>query len=304
MGGQPKNLTLVNRGFNLFSPLSFGVHVSWWVFNFFGRGYRLCCQLLRPLIRDRDIVLKIADDSVFSFNTSDEYWNKLLIESYEYEPEIFTLLQSLQKGDYFFLDCGANWGYWSVLASSKRFGEQHTLAIEAGSEAYEKLAVNCTLNEERFTIKKRAVYNANDQVLKFSTDVHASARHLNENADKYEEVATTTIDKELYSLDISKPVVIKLDVEGAEIPALEGATKTLSKDTLIAYEDHGSDLECKVSKYITDNLNFSIFTFDQELGFVKLSSIDEVKNLKLNPRIGYNFFAFRENGYFGVLLDK
>ncbi|KQT15204.1 MAG: hypothetical protein ACOY3N_09935 [Bradyrhizobium sp.] len=62
----------------------------------------------------------------------DAYWSRLLNRSYDYEEEINALPHCGRDERYEFVDCCANFGYWSVLASSKPFGAQHALAIEVG----------------------------------------------------------------------------------------------------------------------------------------------------------------------------
>ena len=52
---------------------------------------------------------------------ADTYWNKLFCQSYVYEPEIEKILKLFNALDYYFLDLGANHGYWSILVSSDHF---------------------------------------------------------------------------------------------------------------------------------------------------------------------------------------
>ena len=52
--------------------------------------------------------------------------------------------------DYTLLDCGANYGYWSVLVSSKPFGSHKAIAIEPSGQNYPKLANNARVNGNRF----------------------------------------------------------------------------------------------------------------------------------------------------------
>jgi hypothetical protein len=47
-------------------------------------------------------------------------------------------------------------------------------------------------------------------------------------------------------------VVCKLDVEGAEIAAMEGATRAFFGDTVFIYEDHGKGVDCLPSQYLLD----------------------------------------------------
>src|SRR4051794_29296753 len=51
--------------------------------------------------------------------------------------------------DYTLLDCGANYGYWSVLVSSAPYGSHKAIAIEPSSENFAKLANNAQINGNR-----------------------------------------------------------------------------------------------------------------------------------------------------------
>lgn len=289
-------------GLHLSSLSSLVVHLSWAVFIAFGRGYRLSNRILWSLMREREIITKIGQDSYFEFSSSDYYWNKLLLNSYEYEKEIFELLRKLEHIDTLFLDCGANLGYWSILASSTDFGSKTSLAIEPGTEAFEKLSKNRRLNNDRFMIRKKAIYKEPGLLMKFSVVGHPSARHIAEDSANYEEVETTTIDAEVEAVQDSRSLIIKLDVEGAEIAALEGASVALAGDTLVIYEDHGADPLSKVSDYILNTLGMKIFYYSAGGGFERAESLREIGALKANRFQGYNFFACHElTTFFDVL---
>jgi hypothetical protein len=95
-------------------------------------------------------------------------------------------------------------------------------------------------------------------------------------------------------------VVVKLDVEGAEIPAVEGARKTLSeRDVVFLFEDHGQDPTCKVSRHLMD------------MGMVVMSpgrrrplEIREIAALKIDPTRGFNFAACRPDAPFVESLAR
>ena len=59
--------------------------------------------------------------------------------------------------DYTLLDCGANYGYWSVLVSSKPYGSHKAIAIEPSSQNFAKLANNAEINGNRFEAMKCAI---------------------------------------------------------------------------------------------------------------------------------------------------
>jgi len=118
--------------------------------HFSHRGYNGCANLLRKTLPERNIAVRLNADAVFEFPYGDGYWSKLLNRSYSYEDELELLLRHAAGIDYTLLDCGANYGYWSVLASSAPFGSHRAIAIEPSSENLAKLANNARVNNNRF----------------------------------------------------------------------------------------------------------------------------------------------------------
>ena len=90
--------------------------------HFSHRGYNGCANLLRKTLPERNIAIKLNSDATFEFPYGDGYWSKLLNRSYSYEDELELLFRDSAGVDYTLLDCGANFGYWSVLVSSAPFG--------------------------------------------------------------------------------------------------------------------------------------------------------------------------------------
>jgi len=86
------------------------------------RGFSIGSRVLRPLIGQRDITVHLAHDAYFSYPLGDGYWSLLLDRSFRYEHEIDCVLRAVADVDYSLIDCGANFGFWSVLASSHSYG--------------------------------------------------------------------------------------------------------------------------------------------------------------------------------------
>lgn len=93
---------------------------------------------------------------------------------------------------------------------------------------------------------------------------------------------------EEHCLDVDLQIIIKLDVEGAEIPALRGGRDLLRRRrVLIAYEDHGGDPTCKVSRHLqSQGMVIADLATGQQL------SIDEIAARKTSAWKGYNFLAY------------
>src|SRR5258708_27121262 len=125
--------------------------------HFSHRGYNGCANLLRKTLPERDIVIKLNSDAIFAFPYGDGYWSKLLNRTFKYEDELELLFRDSADVDYTLLDCGANYGYWSVLVSSAPFGSRKAIAIEPSSQNFAKLANNARINGNRFDVMQSAI---------------------------------------------------------------------------------------------------------------------------------------------------
>jgi FkbM family methyltransferase len=245
---------------------------------------------LGPLIGP-DPVCSVAtgQDSRFAFQCSDPYWARLIARSFVYEVEIRDALTLLRGVDFAFLDCGSNLGYWSVFCSDAAIGCQQVLAVEASATTFPLLERNRRLNNDRFRTLHRAIFSRSGEIVRIHQpgSDHASAG-IGETG---MEVETTTIDDLAAAMRSCALLVIKLDVEGVEIPAFEGASQALKGPAVVMFEDHGSDPTSKVCRFVMDTLALDVFAHDGDGGFVRLRSADEASALKTNPKKGYNFFA-------------
>lgn len=257
------------------------------------RGYRLGCQTLASIAAKRDIIIRLNEDAVLAVPFCDGYWSRLLNRRYHYEEEIEALLRSLANDRYFFIDCGANFGYWSVLTSSLPFGGQTTLAVEASQTNVVRLAENARLNGSRFRYLNAAMSGG-----------RGFARIVGHRHEKFETIALEQSEPgavERITLDAvalqgladpSLPVLVKLDVEGVEIEVLEGGSALSKRDTLFICEEHGSDRTHSVSRYLLELMEQRLYAFDPVEGrFIRLVGLDQLDRLKKHSWVGYNVFA-------------
>ncbi len=268
-----------------------------------GKGYGFLTRLVKKLLAEQIVCGNINPSSQFCFNLLDDYWNQLIVSNAKYEPEIYTALEKLQSKDYVFIDAGANLGYWSVLVSSEELGNKQAIAIEASSTTFKLLQNNCTVNQSRFTCINNAISNSNGDIISFTKGAHA-ARHIDTegNDTNTEEIKTITLDVVVAPIIKEKrKVIIKLDVEGAEINALKGAENIINNyDCLFIYEDHGNDSLHTVTDYIITTLGMNVYYYDN--AFNKIERINELDNIKVNAGIGYNFFAIKKYSDFKSFL--
>jgi FkbM family methyltransferase len=260
--------------------------------HFSHRGYNHCANLLRKALPERNIAIKLNPDAVFEFPYGDGYWSKLLNRGYRYEDELELLFLNSVDVDYTFIDCGANYGYWSVLVSSAPYGAHRVIAIEPSSANFSKLADNVRVNGGRFEVMKCAIGAARGTAQLTGTKHEAFS--IAGDASGGEEVPVLALDDLIDDGKIaaSGKYLIKLDVEGVEIEAIKGGTRLLATDSMILCEEHGNDPHHTVSRYILDQTPLKLLVYDPKTG--RLETVTELSildRIKVSAHVGYNVFG-------------
>jgi len=147
-----------------------------------------------------------------------------------YEPELAYLEKVLSQGKVF-VDVGANFGVYTLVASRLVGATGKVIAVEPTAESFvtlrENIALNHFANVSTFqvaltqTTGKAWLYHGWDPV---GNSLGKSPL----SSDEGEEVQTESLDNLLENGGISRVDVIKIDVEGAEELVLRGATKTIT----------------------------------------------------------------------------
>jgi FkbM family methyltransferase len=257
------------------------------------RGYRLGCAVVAGGLQPRDIAIRLNDDAVFSISFGDGYWSRLLNPGYDYEDEIELLLRGAAAVDYTFVDGGANFGYWSVVASSAPFGSKDALAIEAAPVNARRLGLNNALNGGRFRCLHAAI-GRNDGAVRITGDRHEALATEPAAEHGPDTVRRVSLDGLVAAgqIDAGRPVIVKLDVEGVEIDAIEGARGLAARDCLFVCEEHGNDPFHSLSRHLMGRTPLRIYAFDPATGyFVRVDDLAVLDRLKRHPWVGYNVFA-------------
>jgi FkbM family methyltransferase len=260
--------------------------------HFSHRGYNLCAGLLCKTLPQRNIAIRLNADAVFEFPYGDGYWSKLLNRAYHYEDELELLFLGAVDVDYTFIDCGANYGYWSVLVSSAPFGAHPAIAIEPSSQNFPKLAANARINRGRFEAMKCAVGAARGTAHLSGTKHEAFS--IVGRGEGGEDVPVIALDNLIDDGKIaaSGKYLIKLDVEGVEIEAIKGAARLLAADSMILCEEHGNDRNHTVSRFILDQTPLDLVVYDPASG--RLETVTELSildRIKVSTHVGYNVFG-------------
>jgi len=260
--------------------------------RFSHRGYIHCANLLRRTLPARNIAIKLNPDATFEFPYGDGYWSKLLNRSYHYEDELELLFRGSAEVDYTLLDCGANYGYWSVLVSSKPMGSHRAIAIEPSSQNFAKLKNNAAVNGNRFELMKCAIGSSRGKARLSGTKHEAFS--IAGNGGGGEDVPVIALDNLIDDGKVaaSGKYLIKLDVEGVEIEAIKGGARLLQGDTVILCEEHGNDPQHTVSRYILEQTPMKLIVYDPRSNRLEtVSDLSILDRIKISTHVGYNVFG-------------
>ena len=171
----------------------------------------------------------------------------------DYE-ELKTIKKFSDLGKVFLLDVGANYGFYSIYTASLS-NLNIVIGAEASQKTYKEFLYNIEINALKnvFAINK-AISNLRNQELIFNestNDWESSLSHTNFKVNNYQKILSVKIDDVLEKYNLSDYfLLIKLDIEGNEIKALEGARDIIDKYSPI--------IIIEISKYIfsiKDNIN-------------------------------------------------
>lgn len=144
----------------------------------------------------------------------------------EEESDLRVLAQILKPGDSF-IDCGANVGLWSLVASATVGPQGRVLAIEPNPLTANKLLNNIALSMfDNMTVKTCAVGDATGELLLQAETEHNISRVVPICSGKTIQVAAQRLDD---LIGAGKFAGCKIDVEGFELQVLKGAQKFLTE---------------------------------------------------------------------------
>lgn len=276
-------LALLRLGAKLSAPIN---HV----------GYSLGARLVRAVLPSKRAVrIEFGDGSLFEFPYGDGYWGQLLDNRSGYAPPVERLLLALRDSRYGFIDCGANFGYMSVLVSGPAYGAKPAIAIEADAENFAQLSHNCAINANRFECRHNAVYSKSGETVDLYGSKHEALSVMPESGDRPRGSVTTLALDDLHDWFAAQDtplLVLKLDVEGVEIDALEGARRLLNQECLIIYEEHGNDRDHTLSRHLKERHGMHLFAEpDSGGGLIEIGDFAFLDRFKRNRRVGYDLFA-------------
>lgn len=130
------------------------------------------------------------------------------------------------------LDAGGCWGDTALFFADAAGPGGRVNVFEFDPQNLKVLRENLALNPRlaaRIEVVERALWNRSDEVLRFNASGPSSRLVANEPASGAWETRTITIDEWAAASAASRVDFVKMDIEGAELPALRGAEATLRR---------------------------------------------------------------------------
>jgi len=251
---------------------------------------RFARGLARLFPQGNTVTLHEGGAPPFRIDLSDGYWTRFALYRAPYEPEVGAVLRAAAGATPLFCDLGANKGWWTTRAAPLF---ERVIAVEASGATFAALQENAG-DLPNVTLHRAAIHARSGEVMRFvNTHLsHASARLMGDTpagtGDRIESVPTLAVDD---LVPEGTAALIKLDVEGAEIAAIDGAARALRDGAVLIYEDHGNDPACTVSAHLLQDPDMVVFAI--EGGLMPLPDLAAIAARKIDPYKGYNFLAAR-----------
>ena len=186
-------------------------------------------------INSTDLIKKTVGKHEMLLDKKDHGISRVLIRKsssrkWPREPEFMDIItEELTEGMVAF-DLGANIGYITLIMADKVGESGHVYAVEPNPRNFAILNKNIQMNNysERISTYQQAISNKNGTCSFFlSSSSNLGSLSATNNTKESIDVKVQTGDT--FLSDKLQPDFIKMDIEGAEVEAIEGMLKTLEK---------------------------------------------------------------------------
>ncbi|MBN1617921.1 FkbM family methyltransferase [Candidatus Dojkabacteria bacterium] len=194
--------------------------------------YNIFLKIYPLLAKSEYDIVKIPLDLKLKISTKDTGLGAYLKITGAYEPEeTKVFIENVKKNNVIF-DIGANIGYYSVIGS-KIIGESgQVYAFEPDPFNLKLLNENITLNKQKNIISIPKAVGSSNQKISLQQDLnqgHTRVSTKEKSSQEIPQIEMITLDDFILENKISNVDYLKIDIEGYELYALEGAENSLGK---------------------------------------------------------------------------
>ncbi len=204
--------------------------------------------------------------------------NGCWLGSFEYQKQ--RLMSSmLHAGDTMY-DVGANVGYYTLLASHKVGPTGRVIAFEPLPANVRFVQRHLRLNRVRNVSVQEVAVSDHDGLARFAPHASNAMGKLSESGSV--EVAMVSLDSVIHAEKFPDPTLVKIDVEGAELGVLRGASRLLARARpTILLATHGAEVHRECCEFLR-NAAYEHRPIDPADASIEAS--DEVIATPQNPR--------------------
>lgn len=198
-----------------------------------------------------------------------------------FEPNEFAFLRAVLRPGMVFLDGGANDGLYSIYAARRLEPGGKVISVEPSSREFERLRANLELNKlaNVETLKVALGGEAGEATLAIAEAGHEGQNTIGRRVSNpkvettgHEAVPLETIDRLVERHALERLDFVKLDVEGSEVDALEGAQSAIARFRplmLLEAEDERLASQHRTKRELVDlvsALGYALWVFDEKTG--------------------------------------
>tara|TARA_B110000971_G_scaffold160598_1_gene164170 strand:+ start:61 stop:963 length:903 start_codon:yes stop_codon:yes gene_type:complete len=243
--------------------------------------YYLLFRLIRNFLNCY-IEVKIYNFKILASNKKNKISHALLKKcNFDDQSELKLINKISEKNQVFLIDCGCNYGFYSFYTASLS-NQNSVIAIEASLATAQEFKKNINLNKfNNIVLKNSAISDTDNIIVNFNeskNDWESSLVHNEFDEKKVNKIKTQKIDTIIKDQKLDDySLLIKLDIEGNELKALEGAKNTIKKYNPIIIMELSTYIFNKNDRSL-DRFKFFLTEFDYSIYNTKniLTSIDDI----------------------------
>ena len=230
------------------------------------------------------VEVKIFNFKILASNKKNKTSHALLKKcDFDDQSELQLINLISKKRKVLLIDCGCNYGFYSFYTAS--LSKQNlVIAVEASPTTAKDFKKNLNLNKfSNIVLKKLAISSIDNMTVPFNeskNDWESSLTHNEFDKKRVIKIKTQKIDTILKNQKIDDYFLfIKLDIEGNELQAIEGAKNTIKKFNPIIIIELSSYILKKNKDF--DYLKFFLKEFDYNIYDTKkkLVPVNDIINL-------------------------
>lgn len=274
--------------------------INWYIkhFPFPHRGWKYFSAFIRKLKLDKKVYQKkIGTDLFINVNVYDHIQQQLFWYG-RYDEDVSGFFQNVITENSIVVDAGGNIGYFTLLAARKA-AKGTVYTFEPVEFLYQQLEENLKLNKltNVYPVQKALTRSEGSTTIYESSRDNTGMNSLQKPENytgKFEKIDCISLDIFFGEYKELKPMVVKIDTEGAEMEILKGMTNCLQhfKPLLIIeiLNEHLNRFESS-AEMIFDFLagyNYDAWTIIDSNTLKKANGAEESNGTVFSPR-GYVF---------------